>query len=118
MEHLNRAPLCLLLLASHVIAAVSTAPSSAPSLSKMDEVRFFGRWDLSAPDRALTVNTGSYILAQFSGTSIAAAFNVTSNKAPFPTIAWRIDGNDWQESEISPRCALAERSLRARTSCG
>ncbi len=56
--------------------------------SALDSIRFFGRWDLRAPDKAITVNTGSYMLAQFSGTSIEARFDVSLNQ-PGSFIRWK-----------------------------
>jgi lysophospholipase L1-like esterase len=73
----------------------------------MDSLVFSGRWDLRAPDRAITVNSGSYVHAAFSGTSLNAKFDTAANKAPMPTIAWQIDGGDWQEAEIAPDVSLA-----------
>lgn len=73
----------------------------------MDSLRFFGRWDLRAPNRALTVNSGSYVLARFSGSSVEAVFDTSANRGAFPTITWRIDDGPWQESEIWTRRNLA-----------
>jgi len=81
---------------------------AADSPALTDSLRFFGRWDLRAPDRAITVNTGSHVLAQFSGSSISARFDVSLNKPPLPTITWRIDNGDWQESEIAATVKLAD----------
>jgi len=73
-----------------------------------DSLRFCGRWDLRAPDRAITVNSGSYVLAQFSGSSISARFDVSLNKPPLPTLTWRIDNGPWQESEVAATLKLAD----------
>lgn len=62
---------------------------------------FYGRWDRRRRDRAITVNSGSYVYMRFSGVWIAAHFDITLNQAPFPTLAWRIDDQPWQEAEIS-----------------
>lgn len=69
---------------------------------------FFGRWDLRAARRAVTVNSGSYVLAQFSGDGLQASFDVSVNQPPLPTIAWRIDDGEWQEAEVAPTVKLAE----------
>jgi len=79
-----------------------------PAVSQIDMLRFFGRWDLRTPNQALTVNSGSYVLAQFSGTAIDALFDISRNKGGFPTITWRIDDGPWQESEVWSRRKLAE----------
>ena len=78
--------------------------------------RFFGRWDLRTAKRAVAVNSGSYVLAHFSGTSLCATFDVSVNQArcvctaqgSFPTIAWRIDEGAWQEAEVAATVKLAE----------
>lgn len=75
--------------------------------SLSNSMTFFGRWDLRAPDRATTVNTGSYVLAAFTGDSLQAKFDLSLNNAERPTIAWRIDGGDWHEDEIAPAVSLA-----------
>jgi len=71
-------------------------------------LRFVGRWDRREPGRAITVNSGSYLLARFDGTGISAKFDVSANKPPLPTITWRIDQGEWQEAEIAPVMQLAE----------
>ena len=55
-------------------------------------------------DRAITVNTGSHVVATFSGTAVSARFDVSLNQTPNPTLAWRIDGGAWQEGEVAQRC--------------
>lgn len=88
-----------------IVLLATTVSYAAPQWSK--QYRFFGRWDLRAADRAITVNSGSYLLTQFSGDSLSAAFDLTVNKAPIPTIAWRIDDGEWQEAEIAASVKLA-----------
>ena len=73
-----------------------------------EQFRFCGRWDLRAADHAVTVNSGSYVLIGFSGSSLAADFDLTVNQPPLPTIAWRIDAGEWQEAEIAATVPLAE----------
>ena len=73
-----------------------------------DAYRFFGRWDLRAAHRAVTVNSGSYLLARFTGPSLSAAFDVSVNQPPRPTIAWRIDAGEWQEAEVAATVPLAD----------
>lgn len=89
------------LLASTLLAAGNSAPE--PS-----SVVFSGRWDLRTPGRAITVNSGSYLRARFSGATLTANFDLTVNEPPFPTIAWRIDDGEWQEAEIADKVKLAE----------
>lgn len=77
---------------------------------------FSGRWDLRTEKRAVTVNSGSYVRARFSGTGIIASFDVAGNErwqqAPtqpgsFPTVAWRVDDGPWKEAEVAPTLSLA-----------
>ena len=67
---------------------------------------FFGRWDRRRRERAITVNSGSYVYTRFSGAWIAAHFDVSLNQAPFPTLAWQIDDQPWQEAELSSSVLL------------
>ena len=74
----------------------------------VESYRCFGRWDRRVADRAVTVNSGSYILARFTGASLNAAFDVSANKPSFPTLAWRIDEGEWQEADAAAKVKLAE----------
>lgn len=78
---------------------------SAGSNGVTEAVHFYGRWNQMA-DRAITVNTGSHVVAQFSGTGVSARFDVSANQSPNPTLAWRIDQGDWQEGEVAADVAL------------
>ncbi len=97
----------LLLLISTTLCAATPWP---------DEYCFFGRWDLRSANRAVTVNSGSYVRARFSGASLNASFDISLNQphcectsqGSYPTIAWRIDESGWQEAEIAPSVKLAE----------
>ena len=97
----------VLLLNSALLHAASAWP---------DAYRFFGRWDLRTAKRAVTVNSGSYVLAHFSGASLRATFDVSVNQAhcvctpqgSFPTIAWRIDEGEWQEAEVAATVKLGD----------
>jgi len=93
--------LIILPLAGDKLKAADSAPA-------MDSIVFSGRWDLRSHDRAITVNSGSYLRARFSGTSINAKFDLSLNKTPLPTMTWRIDDGNWQESEIAPEVKLAD----------
>lgn len=88
---------------------------------------FFGRWNLRTANRAVTVNSGSYIRARFSGSSLNASFDISVNqpaynpafekpmgKGSFPTIAWQIDAGEWQEAEVAPTVKLAESLARGQ----
>jgi hypothetical protein len=71
-----------------------------------ESVHYYGRWNRLA-DRAITVNTGSHVVARFSGTGVSARFNVSLNQTPNPTLAWRVDQAPWQEGELSATLPLA-----------
>jgi len=90
------------------IAFCSTLVRATDSPALTNSLHFFGRWDLRASDRAITVNSGSYVLAQFTGSLISARFDVSLNKPPFPTLTWRIDNGAWQESEVAATVKLAD----------
>jgi len=79
-----------------------------------DQYRFFGRWDSRAANRTVTVNSGSYILARFSGATLSATFDVSFNQPPMPTLAWRIDDGAWQEAEVAATVPLAEGLAKGR----
>jgi lysophospholipase L1-like esterase len=68
-------------------------------------IHYYGRWN-QLTDRAITVNTGSHVVAQFSGTAISARFNVALNQTPNPTLTWRIDQGAWQEGELAASISL------------
>lgn len=87
-----------------ILKATTISPSAAT-------LRWWGRWDRRAAARAVTVNSGSYLLSHFSGTGVAALFDVALNQAPLPTIAWRIDEGEWQEAEVAPEVQLADNLL-------
>lgn len=87
---------------------IYVVPLHAADPTSMQSIRFFGRWDLRAPDRAITVNSGSYLLAQFSGSSISARFDIALNQPPLPILTWRIDNGEWQYAEVAPELKLAE----------
>ena len=81
-------------------AAEGTGPT-AP----LETIQYYGRWNRLA-DRAITVNTGSHVVARFTGPSVSARFDVTLNQAPNPTLTWRIDADEWQEGELAATMQL------------
>ena len=83
--------------------------AGADSTALANSMSFFGRWDLRKPDRAITVNTGSYICVHFTADAIQAKFDLTAYKTARPTIAWKIDKGDWQEDEVWPVVSLGEK---------
>ena len=106
-----RATVAAIVLISLVPAALAAA---APAADKPDlsNVRFYGRWDRRQPDRAITVNGGSYVVARFEGRGLTARFDLARNKPPIPTAAWRVDDDiQWRESEIAAKLEL-EKDLK------
>jgi len=101
-----RLVLALTILNAGAITAAESLPAPAPAV--MDSIRFFGRWDLRTPNHSITVNSGSYLVARFSGPAITARFDISLNNGPFPTVTWRIDNGEWQESEVWTQRKLAE----------
>jgi hypothetical protein len=88
--------------------------SSPLHVSGIEPVRpetmaFFGRWDMRTPGRAITVNSGSYVKACFNGPAVTALFDVSLNKDPFPTLAWKIDDGAWHEDDVAATVLLADR---------
>lgn len=84
----------------------SASGGAGGSTDATEAVHFYGRWNRLA-DRAITVNSGSHLSAQFSGTGISARFDTTLNKTPNPTLAWKIDQTEWQEGELAKTVVLA-----------
>jgi lysophospholipase L1-like esterase len=75
------------------------------STAALETIHYYGRWN-HLVDRAITVNTGSHVVARFTGTGVSARFDVTLNQSPNPTLTWRIDGNEWQEGELAATMTL------------
>jgi len=68
---------------------------------------FYGRWDQRAPDRAITVNTGSEIIARFQGRRLAFTFDTSIYKHEKPTVTFQIDGGEWRDVEVAERIDAA-----------
>ena len=91
-----------------VLAAILILWPLHAALAAIDpQIQLYGRWDRRDADRAITVNSGSHIVARFEGAGASARFDVSKNKAPFPTLAWRIDDQPWQEAEVAATLELA-----------
>ncbi len=98
-------------------ALMATAADARTKHSWPAAYCFSGRWDLRTEKRAITVNSGSYVRARFSGTGIIASFDVAGNErwqqtptqpGSFPTVAWRVDEGPWKEAEVAASLSLAE----------
>lgn len=86
-------------------APATGGSSGAGGTSTSEGLHYYGRWNQLA-DRAITVNSGSHIVARFSGTGVSARFDVGSNQSPNPTLAWKIDSTAWQEGELAAKLPL------------
>jgi hypothetical protein len=74
---------------------------ATPPPPDLAHAQFYGRWDLTHDDRAITVNGGSHVTARFEGGELRALFDVSANQDPIPTLAWQIDGGAWREGLVS-----------------
>ncbi len=72
------------------------------------DYQLYGRWDVTHPGKAITVNSGSHITVSFSGTGISAKFDTSANTGVAPTVSFRIDDGDLIEKEIAPTLELAK----------
>ena len=73
-----------------------------------EELHFHGRWQRLAA-KAVTVNSGSYVKASFTGSGVSARFDTSVNQAnDLPTVAWRLDAETtWRVAEVAPTLELA-----------
>jgi lysophospholipase L1-like esterase len=72
------------------------------------DFQLYGRWDVTHAGKAITVNSGSHVTSTFHGSGLSAKFDVGGNDTNvMPTVAYKIDGGDWVEKEISATLELA-----------
>jgi lysophospholipase L1-like esterase len=71
------------------------------------DFQLYGRWNVTTPGKAVTVNSGSHVTATFHGSGVSAKFDITSNTGNRPTVSFKIDGGDWVEKEIGATLELA-----------
>lgn len=94
------------------ISQILGATEVAQPAIRADDTRlqYWGRWDQrsAATTGAVTVNTGSTILARFQGTHITLHFTTTQYSHQFPTLWLQVDEGEWkavrpaEELRISP----------------
>jgi len=75
--------------------------------ASLSDWQFYGRWDLTKPGKAVTVNSGSHIVAKFMGSGITAKFDVSANTGNIPTVTIKIDDAPVVEKEIASSLPLA-----------
>jgi lysophospholipase L1-like esterase len=83
------------------------AGGSGGAAAPVADWQFYGRWDLTHPGKAVTVNSGSHVTVSFNGTGISAKFDTTGNTGNVPTVSFKIDEGDLVEKEIAPTLELA-----------
>jgi lysophospholipase L1-like esterase len=86
--------------------ALGSGGASAGTTGTTELIHYYGRWNRLA-DRAITVNTGSHVVAQFTGTGISAKLDTSVNQSPNLTLTWRVDQGTWHEGEIATSVELA-----------
>lgn len=74
----------------------------------IEALHYSGRWNIQAIDKATTVNSGSYVIAKFTGTAITAKFDTSVNDpTSMPTVAWRVDdAPTWNVAEVAPTLSM------------
>jgi len=73
-----------------------------------ETLHFSGRWNVQSGPRATTVNSGSYLTAQFTGTGITGKFDTAVNdSSDLPTVAWSVDGaTTWSVAEVKATLSM------------
>jgi lysophospholipase L1-like esterase len=95
------------LMAAAILRALSVpmtqileATEPTPPAVKADDPRlqYWGRWDQrnAASSGAVTVNTGSTIIARFEGTNLAFHFTTTHYTHQLPTLWLQVDEGEWR----------------------
>lgn len=87
--------------------AAGAAAGAGGASEPLSDWQFYGRWDLSHQGRAITVNSGSHITANFNGTQLNAQFDTSGNTGDIPTVTIEIDGGAPVEKAISSTLTLA-----------
>jgi lysophospholipase L1-like esterase len=73
---------------------------------ELEDLHYYGRWNLAQQGKAITVNSGSHITAKFTGTAISAKFD-TSGNGNIPTVTIEVDDAAPVEKEIAATLELA-----------
>ena len=89
------------------IAGIAGIAGSGGAPVELADFQLYGRWDVTKPGRAVTVNSGSHVTASFHGSGVSAKFDITSNTGNRPTVSFKIDDGDWVEKEIGATLELA-----------
>lgn len=87
-------------------AGGSEAGGSGGVPAKLEDLHYYGRWNLQQVGKAITVNSASHVTARFNGTGISANFDTSGNKN-LPTVRIEIDDAAPVEKEITDTLELA-----------
>lgn len=85
-----------------------------PEISAADpRLQYWGRWDFkeAGSTGAITVNTGSTILANFRGTGATLHFAVSHYPQQFPTLWLQVDDQDWRVAALAEELAVSREPL-------
>ena len=85
-----------------------------PEISAADpRIQYWGRWDRkeAGGTGAITVNTGSTILANFRGTGATLHFAVNHYPQQFPTLWLQLDDQDWRVVTPAEELAVSRQPL-------
>jgi hypothetical protein len=92
-------------------AAMDAPNDNFSDAAAPEAIHYYGRWNRLAAS-AITVNSGSHVVATFHGTGISAKFDPTPNtttppNTTLPNLTWQIDGGPWKEGELASTLVLA-----------
>src|SRR5215212_3542696 len=91
-----------------LLMTLPNPPASAPLHWVQPDhprLQWRGRWRVER-ERAFAVNTGSRLLARFSGERIALRFDTTAYPHEPPQLWVRLDVQPWQAVEVAPQIEL------------
>jgi lysophospholipase L1-like esterase len=99
------------------ITQILEATDVASPAIRADDTRlqYWGRWDQrnAATTGAVTVNTGSTIIARFQGTQITLHFTTTQYSHQFPTLWLQVDEGEWKVVRPADELRLVPAALPA-----
>jgi lysophospholipase L1-like esterase len=74
--------------------------------AELSDFHFYGRWDLTTPSKAVSVNSGSHVVVKFNGSGLSARFDVSGNTGNRPTVTIKLDDAPVVEKEIASTLEL------------
>jgi len=101
------------------ITQILEATDVAQPAIRADDTRlqYWGRWDQrnAATTGAVTVNTGSTIIARFQGTDLTLHFTTAQYSHQFPTLWLQVDEGEWKVVRPAEKLRLSPAPLAAGT---